>query len=172
MSGGDPQPRGATLRELAGEIVGATIVGDPSTRVSDVRHDSRDVRPGDLFVARRGQRDDGARYVRDAAARGAAAVLCDHPVDAGVPCVVANDVELALALASSHVWAHPTWTLDVLGVTGTNGKTTTAWLVEHALRGWARARGCSARCRTATVTASGRRSTRPPRPTTSPGASA
>jgi UDP-N-acetylmuramoyl-L-alanyl-D-glutamate--2,6-diaminopimelate ligase len=134
MSGADPQPRGATLQELAGEIVGATVVGDASTRVRDVRHDSREVGPGDLFVARRGQRDDGARYARDAASRGAAAVLCDHPVEAGIPCVVAPDVERALALASSHVWAHPTWTLDVLGVTGTNGKTTTAWLVEHALR--------------------------------------
>lgn len=134
MSGAEPRPRGATLGEIARELGGAWVLGDEGTCVGDVRHDSRDVTPGDLFVARRGRRDDGARFVADAIGRGASAVLSDRPLSQGVPCVVAPDVELALAVASSHVWGHPTWTLDVIGITGTNGKTTTAWLLEHALR--------------------------------------
>jgi UDP-N-acetylmuramoyl-L-alanyl-D-glutamate--2,6-diaminopimelate ligase len=109
-------------------------VGDPTTRVRDVRHDSREVQPGDLFVARPGQRTDGVRFVTDALSRGAAAVATPMRLDVQVPQVVVADVEYALAWMSSHVWAHPTWLLDVIGITGTNGKTTTAWLVEHALR--------------------------------------
>lgn len=126
-------PRGATLADLVRDLPGAQVLGDPATRVRDVRHDSREVEPGDLFVARRGQRDDGARYVGDAIARGAAAVIAEDALRVAVPTVIVPDAELALARASSHVWAHPTWTLDVLGITGTNGKTTTAWLLEHAL---------------------------------------
>lgn len=126
-------PHGATLRELVRELPGATVLGDDGVFVGDVRHDSRDVRPGDLFVARRGQKSDGAQFVRDAIARGAVAVASAVPVELPVPVVLTQDPERALAVMSSAVWAHPTWSLDVLGVTGTNGKTTTTWLLEHAL---------------------------------------
>ncbi len=126
-------PRGGALGELARELEGAVVYGDPAVRVRDVRHDSRDVTPGDLFVVRKGARDDGARYVPEALDRGAAALVSATPIEAPVPVVVVADVDRALAWMSSHVWAHPTWTLDVLGVTGTNGKTTTTWILEHCL---------------------------------------
>lgn len=126
-------PRGASLRSLALEVDGSWVSGDDSVFVTDVRHDSRAVAPGDLFVARRGAHADGAAYAAQAVARGALAVLADAPLDVPVPTLVAPDVDRAMAWASSAVWAHPTWSLDVVGITGTNGKTTTAWLLEHAL---------------------------------------
>ena len=129
-----PPLRGATLAELVKEMHEGRIVGDASTRVRDVRHDSRDVQPGDLFVARVGTKTDGKRFVDDALARGAAAVMSSAELPVSVPQIVVTDVEQCLAVAASHVWTHPTWVLDVIGITGTNGKTTTAWLVEHALQ--------------------------------------
>jgi UDP-N-acetylmuramoyl-L-alanyl-D-glutamate--2,6-diaminopimelate ligase len=127
-------PRGAILCDLAKEIVGAVVEGDDTVFVRDVRHDSREVTPGDLFVARRGTRDHGARFVADAIERGAVAVAAEGALEVPVPVVRVPDAESALAWMASYVWGHPTWTLDVIGITGTNGKTTTAWLVEHALR--------------------------------------
>lgn len=126
-------PRGASLRSLALEIDGAWVAGDDSVFVTDVQHDSRRVNPGDLFVARRGARSDGTKHAAEAVARGALAVLAEAPLDVPVPTLVSVDVDRAMAAASSAVWAHPTWSLDVVGITGTNGKTTTAWLLEHAL---------------------------------------
>lgn len=126
-------PRGASLRSIALEVAGSRVAGDESVFVTDVRHDSRSVEPGDLFVARRGARSDGATHAAQAVARGALAVLAEAPLDVHVPTLVAPDVDRAMAWASSAVWAHPTWSLDVVGITGTNGKTTTAWLIEHAL---------------------------------------
>ena len=136
MTGGAsvvPGGCGATLAEIARELPEATVLGDVATRVRDVRHDSREVEPGDLFAARPGAKTDGARFAHAAVARGAAAVLTARALDVEVPQVVAPDIERALSLAASTVWSHPTWHLDVVGITGTNGKTTTAWLVEHAL---------------------------------------
>jgi UDP-N-acetylmuramoyl-L-alanyl-D-glutamate--2,6-diaminopimelate ligase len=91
------------------------------------------VKAGDAFVARRGRREDGLRFVNDAIARGAGAILADRDVPGDVPLLYVPDPELALAIASSTAWRHPSFTLEVVGITGTNGKTTTAWLIEHAL---------------------------------------
>ncbi len=124
----------ATLAELAQEIPGSVIVGDPNTEVRDVRHDAREVTAGDVFVARRGQHRDGRAFITDALARGAAAVIVEPgaPLE-DVPHLVVPDAHRALAFASSTVWRHPSFSLEVIGVTGTNGKTTTTWLIEEAL---------------------------------------
>ncbi len=127
-------PRGATVGELAREIPGARVLGDERVSVRDVRHDSRDVAPGDLFVVRRGQHANGRDHVGDALRRGAVALAAEETLETHVPVVQVPDAAVALARMSSAVWAHPTWALEVIGITGTNGKTTTAWLVEHALR--------------------------------------
>ena len=72
----DEQAGGLRLDELARELpMAVEVIGDPSVRVRGVRHDSREVLRGDLFVARRGQSADGGTFVDDAVARGAAAVL-------------------------------------------------------------------------------------------------
>jgi UDP-N-acetylmuramoyl-L-alanyl-D-glutamate--2,6-diaminopimelate ligase len=124
--------------ELVHEIPGARLAwkGAPDARISGVHHDSRRVAPGDLFVARKGAHADGARFVAEAIARGASAVLAvaDIPVE-GVAKIEVDDVPVALAYASAAVYGHPTFALEVVGITGTNGKTTTAHLVQAVIDG-------------------------------------
>ena len=137
---GDRLHDGLRLDELARELpMKVEVVGDAAVRVSGVRHDSREVEPGELFVARKGESVDGAQYISDAVASGAAAVMAaPGVVDAahlGVPLVVVGDPAAALAYAASAVYGHPSFSLDVVGVTGTNGKTTTTHLVRAAVDG-------------------------------------
>ncbi|HLL88575.1 MAG TPA: UDP-N-acetylmuramoyl-L-alanyl-D-glutamate--2,6-diaminopimelate ligase [Tepidisphaeraceae bacterium] len=109
-------------------------VGVPNVEITGVCEDSRVVRPGELFVARPGTKTDGGQFVRDAAARGAAAVVTQAPVaDCPVPQVVVKDAAIAAALLAHGFHRHPTSSLRVLGVTGTNGKTTTTYIVRHLL---------------------------------------
>ncbi len=113
------------------------IAGDPSVRVRGVRHDSRSVVPGDLFVARKGEKADGAGFVDDAVKRGAVAVMLaassSPSVIVQVPVVFVDDVAAALAHSAALVYGRPSEALDVIGITGTNGKTTTAHLVRAAV---------------------------------------
>ncbi len=135
-------PRGGafslTLQELVREIPEASLVDAAAAevRISGVRHDSRRVEPGDLFVARAGARTAGTSFIADAMARGAAAVLVERgaAVDTlGAPRIEAVDVPRALAFAAAAVYGHPTFALEVVGITGTNGKTTTAHLVRAVI---------------------------------------
>ncbi len=134
--------RGLRLDDLAREIPGAVTLqggGDGGVHVTGVRHDSREVRPGDLFVARKGRTVDGTRHAHDAVARGAVAIMAargtleDGAPD--VPRLVVEDVQVGLAHAASAVYGHPSFSLEVVGITGTNGKTTTAHLVRAAIDG-------------------------------------
>ena len=95
-----------------------------------ITQDSRKVGKGDLFVAIPGTAVDGAQFAPDAVRAGAAAILAERKIDVGVPCVVVPDVRRALALVASNFYAKPAEELTLLGVTGTNGKTTTAFLLE------------------------------------------
>jgi UDP-N-acetylmuramoyl-L-alanyl-D-glutamate--2,6-diaminopimelate ligase len=136
----EPTPPGLRLDELARELpMRSDVAGDAAARVSGVKHDSRAVRAGDLFVARRGKNVDGARFVADAVTRGAAAVMAARgavdPERAGVPLLLVDDPAAALGYAASAVYGHPSFSLDVVGITGTNGKTTTAHLVRAAIDG-------------------------------------
>jgi UDP-N-acetylmuramoyl-L-alanyl-D-glutamate--2,6-diaminopimelate ligase len=129
---------GLALSSLARELnrVGATLRGDGAVVVRDVRQDSRRVVSGDLFVARDGARSRGTDYVSEAVARGATAVLLQRgsaPVDECVPVIEVGDVRLAIALAAEAVHDHPSRSLRTIGITGTNGKTTTTWLVQQAI---------------------------------------
>jgi UDP-N-acetylmuramoyl-L-alanyl-D-glutamate--2,6-diaminopimelate ligase len=96
-----------------------------------VGFDSRQAAPGSVFFALRGQQADGAAFAAQAIARGAVAVVAERPPDppTGVPWVVVGDARLALALAAAEFYGHPSRRLRVVGTTGTNGKTTTSWLV-------------------------------------------
>ncbi|MCL2448013.1 MAG: UDP-N-acetylmuramoyl-L-alanyl-D-glutamate--2,6-diaminopimelate ligase [Polyangiaceae bacterium] len=140
MGGGTVRPRGLRLDELTREMpMPTSVTGNASVLVRGVRHDSRTIEPGDLFVARAGANTDGARFVRDAVARGAVAVMATAgAVDAaaaGVPVIVVADPVAALAHAAAAVYAQPSFSVDVVGITGTNGKTTTAHLVRAAVDG-------------------------------------
>ncbi|MBI4536349.1 MAG: UDP-N-acetylmuramoyl-L-alanyl-D-glutamate--2,6-diaminopimelate ligase [candidate division NC10 bacterium] len=126
------------LDEVVSEVPGAEVEGSGAVEITAVEHDSRRAIPGTLFVCIRGFRQDGHAFIADAAARGAAAVVVDRdPAGLGIPAGVAvvrvPDSRVALAAASARFYDHPSRQLRLVAVTGTNGKTTTAYLVERIL---------------------------------------
>ena len=98
--------------------------------VSGITHDSRAVVPGDLFVAVRGMTSDGHRFVGNAVEQGATAVAVEEIVPIDVPQIIVPDARAALAWLAAAVFDDPSRRLDVIGVTGTNGKTTVTHLLE------------------------------------------
>jgi UDP-N-acetylmuramoyl-L-alanyl-D-glutamate--2,6-diaminopimelate ligase len=109
-------------------LVSAPASGPTPTAIG---MDSRTVRPGTFYVAVRGSQLDGHRFVADATRRGATAVLVESPQQSGVPEIVVRDGRRA-ALAVGQAWfGHPGRRLTLIGVTGTNGKTTTTGLIRH-----------------------------------------
>ena len=103
--------------------------------VSDVEHDSRRVRPGTLFACIPGRAADGHDFAGAAVAAGAAALLAERPVRAGAPVVSVESVRRAVGTAAAAVHGTPSERLDLVGVTGTNGKTTTVRLLAGLLAG-------------------------------------
>ncbi|MGM9612452.1 MAG: UDP-N-acetylmuramoyl-L-alanyl-D-glutamate--2,6-diaminopimelate ligase [Butyricicoccus sp.] len=118
----------ALLKDM--EIVRNTVAGDPE--IGEVRYDSRAVQPGDLFVAIRGYETDGHKYIASALEKGAAAIVCEE-ADEGIPAIVTANSRRALAIIGANRFDHPADKLKMIGVTGTNGKTTTTYLVKHIL---------------------------------------
>ena len=105
--------------------------GDAVGVVTGVAYDSRVVESGNVFVALKGQHADGSAFVRQALDRGAAAVVSEQPpsFDVNVPWVVVPDARLGLAQIAAELYRHPSAEMRVVGITGTNGKTTTAYLL-------------------------------------------
>jgi UDP-N-acetylmuramoyl-L-alanyl-D-glutamate--2,6-diaminopimelate ligase len=115
-----------TLRELMGE-------GPDDVEITGLAYSSRDVRPGTLFFCVRGFTADGHDFAPDAVERGAAALVCERPLGLGVPELVVPSARMAMGPAAARFFGDPTAELAVVGITGTNGKTTTAFLVHHLL---------------------------------------
>ncbi|MDI6632064.1 MAG: UDP-N-acetylmuramyl-tripeptide synthetase, partial [Thermoanaerobacteraceae bacterium] len=105
-------------------------------RPTGLAYDSRRVQPGFVFFAVKGFQDDGHLYVRDAVQRGAVGVVVERPVAVPPPVGVVrvSNVRRALALAAARFYGHPAERLHMVGVTGTNGKTTTTHLISAVLR--------------------------------------
>jgi UDP-N-acetylmuramoyl-L-alanyl-D-glutamate--2,6-diaminopimelate ligase len=106
--------------------------GDADVR--GVHHDSRAVEAGDLFFALAGKQSDGARFANDAIARGAVAIATERWLDVSAPQVLCDDARRQLGPIAHAVYGDPTASLRLVGVTGTNGKTTTTWIIDDALR--------------------------------------
>jgi UDP-N-acetylmuramoyl-L-alanyl-D-glutamate--2,6-diaminopimelate ligase len=122
------------LGDLVARVPGAVLHADPELPVSDVTYDSRKVAPGALFVAIRGTTADGNAYAEAARRKGAVAVASEEPPKAGLPWMRVRDAREALALLAATILGEPASRLELTGVTGTNGKTTTAYLIDAALR--------------------------------------
>jgi UDP-N-acetylmuramoyl-L-alanyl-D-glutamate--2,6-diaminopimelate ligase len=128
-----------TWAELHGALRGRGLIqADDALRaeaavgtIAGVSYDSRTVTPGQVFVALKGQHADGAAFARQAIERGAAAVVSEQPAPGGVhvPWAIVEDARLALAVLAATFYHDPSREMRVIGITGTNGKTTTAYLV-------------------------------------------
>ena len=117
------------------ESVAAPQSAVPPIAVSGIAYDSRSVRPGDAFFCIPGFAHDGHAFAPKAVARGAVALVVKRPLsDLGCPQVVVDDPRAALASAASRFYGRPSESLRVVGITGTNGKTTTAHLLDAVLR--------------------------------------
>ncbi len=114
---------------LLADVLG---VDAPAVEITGLAYDNRRVQPGDLFFCVVGSQD-GHRYGPDAVARGAAALVVDHPLGLGIPEVEVEDVRAAMAPAAARFHGDPTRELRMVGVTGTNGKTTTCFIVRALL---------------------------------------
>lgn len=121
------------------ELIDALLVrlhhGSAGVDVTSVVDDSRQVTPGSLFVARPGTTSDGARFIGDAVSRGAAAVLTREPIEVSgqVTVLLADEPAEAGLEASNLLYDYPASRLMLIGITGTNGKTTTAYMIRHLL---------------------------------------
>lgn len=122
--------RTETVSTLAGLVGGRVEDGSADPEVTDVTHDSRDVAAGAMYVALRGSHADGHDFVPSAVESGAVAVCVDHRVDSGVPEIVVPDTREVLGPLAAAVHDQPSKVVDVIGVTGTNGKTTVTHYVE------------------------------------------
>ena len=121
------------LKELLKDIPVRGMTADPALEIGGVSYDSRCTRPGDLFTAIVGTVSDGHRFIPAAAERGASAVLCERVPETDIPYVLVDDSRYALAIASRNFFCDPAGQMTMIGVTGTNGKTTTTYLIKHIL---------------------------------------
>lgn len=113
-------------------LIGAPEAGD--ALIAGVTHASDQVQPGDLYAALPGSRRHGGEFASAAVAAGAVAILSDVPIDAGVPVLIVPDPRAVLGEIADFVYGSPSASLTLIGITGTAGKTSTAYLVECGLK--------------------------------------
>lgn len=121
------------LRDLTDLLITARLVGDGETEFSGIEKDSRLVLPGQLFLCVPGLTVDGHAYAEEAVCKGAAAIVTERLLELDVPQLIVKDSRLATAIIADYVYAHPSEHIKLIGVTGTNGKTTTTYLIEKIL---------------------------------------
>src|ERR671929_409827 len=126
---------------ILGEVLGDAARSAPPVDVVDLAYDARVVRPGTLFFCVPGFTRDGHDYAPEAIARGAVALVVQRPLGLGVPEVLVPDVRAAMAPAAARLYGDPTAEMRAVGVTGTNGKTTSAFLVRSLLEAGGRHTG-------------------------------
>ncbi len=135
-----------TWNDLIAEVASIDSAGNSAAPITGVEYDSRRVRPGAVFVAMKGGSTDGNRYVEKAIAAGALGIITDSAqtfdhltvYQPGLPVLHVEHGRRALAQASAAFFGHPERSLAATGITGTNGKTTTAFLAEALLNSAAR----------------------------------
>ena len=121
------------LERVIAALAPADVVERAPAEVRDLAFDARSVEPGALFFCVPGSRADGHDFAPEAVERGAVALVVEHPVDAAVPQLVVPSSRAAMAVVADEFFGRPTEELEVVGVTGTNGKTTTVFLLHSIL---------------------------------------
>ncbi|MDQ8736854.1 UDP-N-acetylmuramoyl-L-alanyl-D-glutamate--2,6-diaminopimelate ligase [Paenibacillus sp. LHD-38] len=121
------------LKEVAELLITARLIGDGETELTGIETDSRNVTNGQLFICLRGHTVDGHLFASQAAAAGAAALIAERELDLPVPQIIVRDCRLAMAVVANYYYRYPSDTVKLIGVTGTNGKTTTTYLIEQIL---------------------------------------
>ena len=121
------------LKEILHGLDVRALHADAELEITSLTSDSRQVTAGSLFVAVRGFTSDGHAYIPAAVEKGCAAVLCQRAPESDIPYVIVPDSRLGLALAACNFYRHPSREMTVIGITGTNGKTTTSILVKQLL---------------------------------------
>jgi UDP-N-acetylmuramoyl-L-alanyl-D-glutamate--2,6-diaminopimelate ligase len=117
------------LESLSQAVRAERILNPGRAEITDLAYDARRVGPGALFVCVPGHKVDGHEFARQAVAQGATALIVERPLRLSLPQLLVGDAREAMALAADAFFGQPTRDLDVVGVTGTNGKTTTAFLL-------------------------------------------
>ncbi len=128
------------LEQLLAGVALETCVVPRDVQITSVSYDTRTLQPGALFVALSGYKTDGHLYIAEALRKGAAAVLCRTAPEGEGPWLVCPDTRAALAVIAANWFGHPARQLKLLAVTGTNGKTTTTYLLKEVLERCAGAR--------------------------------
>lgn len=121
------------LERVIGALAPTDVVGRAPVEVRDLAYDVRTVSPGTLFFCVPGARADGHDFAGEAVGRGAVALVVERPLDVSVPQLVVPAARPAMAVVAVEFFGRPTEALEVAGVTGTNGKTTTAFLLHSIL---------------------------------------
>lgn len=121
------------LRELLQGVGVLECTAPPELEITGVSYDSRKTRPGDLFVAISGYATDGHRFISMALERGAVCVLCEREMPERAPWVRVASARAALAVLGCNWYGHPAASMTVVGVTGTNGKTSVTCLLKTVL---------------------------------------
>lgn len=124
------------VKDMTNNIPGLHISGSSEQKITGISYSSQKIKPGFLFAALKGENRDGFGFIPDALEKGAAAVLSEKEKPAGFQktWIKAQDARLALALISSEFFNHPSRKLEVIGITGTKGKTTVTYLLEQILK--------------------------------------
>lgn len=121
------------LEQIAELLLTARLIGDKNTKINGIQIDSRKVSAGDLFICLPGHTQDGHDFAPQAMELGASALVVDRELPIGIPQILVKDCRLAMAVIADIYFEQPSHKLKLIGVTGTNGKTTTTYLIERIL---------------------------------------
>ncbi len=121
------------LKDLLDGIDILDMGADPEMEISGVCYDSRNAKPGEIFVAVKGYESDGHKYIASAMEKGAVCALCEDKTEVVIPAVRTSDTRKALSVISANFFGRPADEMKIIGITGTNGKTTTTTLIKTIL---------------------------------------
>ncbi|NGZ73877.1 UDP-N-acetylmuramoyl-L-alanyl-D-glutamate--2,6-diaminopimelate ligase [Saccharibacillus alkalitolerans] len=122
------------LEQLAQQLISARLIGSGETECGGIEIDSRKVEKGDLFICLPGFTVDGHDYAKQAEEKGAAALVVERQLDTKLPQLLVRDSRMAMAVLANAFYGEPSRKMRMIGVTGTNGKTTTTYLIERIMQ--------------------------------------